>query len=189
MNGDFECLPVYTGEAEIDACLAVGNGIGVIGAMLYILTHGLAKAGLFLSAGIIEQNTRTKDITKLGGLMGTMPVTAVSFLFCAFSVMGIPPFGGFFSKYLVIAGSLQSGNYLISAVFIIGAFITMVYLFRLFTMIFLGDAKTSPVAEGSLVMVGSVAFLAFLSIAGGLFINYPSTFVEATVQQMLGVVK
>ena len=62
-----------------------------MGALLYILMHGLAKAGLFLSAGIVEQNAGTKDITKLGGLLRTMPVTAVSFLFCAFSVMGIPP--------------------------------------------------------------------------------------------------
>lgn len=169
--------------------LSIGNGIGLAGGLLYILMHSIAKGGLFLCAGVVEQKLHVKDITQLGGLIRTMPVTAVSFILCAFSVMGIPPFGGFFSKYLVIAGSLQSGNYLISAVFIIGAFITMVYLFRLFTMIFLGDAKTSPVAEGSLVMVGSVAFLAFLSIAGGLFINYPSTFVEATVQQMLGVVK
>ena len=74
---------------------AVNNQIGVAGALLYILMHGIAKGGLFLCAGIVEQNTGTKDITKMGGLMKTMPVTAVSFLFCAFSVMGIPPFGGF----------------------------------------------------------------------------------------------
>ena len=84
--------------------LAIGNEIGVAGALLYILMHGLAKGGLFLCAGIVEQNTKTKDITQLGGLIKTMPITAVSFLLCSFSVMGIPPFGGFFSKYMVITG-------------------------------------------------------------------------------------
>ncbi len=78
--------------------LSTGSQIGVAGGLLYILMHGIAKGGLFLCAGIVEQNTKLKDITKLGGLIQTMPVTAVSFLLCAFSVMGIPPFGGFFCK-------------------------------------------------------------------------------------------
>jgi len=68
----------------------------------------------------------------MGGLIKSMPVTAVSFLFCAFSIMGIPPFGGFFSKYFVIAGSVNSGQIWIALTFIIGAFLTIIYLFRLF---------------------------------------------------------
>ena len=91
--------------------LASGNADRAsAGGLLYILMHGLAKGGLFLCAGIVEQNTHTKDITKMGGLIKTMPVTAVSFLLCAFSVMGIPPFGGFFSKYMVIAAPSTAGH-------------------------------------------------------------------------------
>ena len=75
------------------------------------MMHGLAKGGLFLCAGIVEQNTQTKDITKLGGLIKTMPVTAIAFLFCSFSVMGIPPFGGFFSKYMVMTSTIKAGDY------------------------------------------------------------------------------
>ena len=89
--------------------------IGVAGALLYILMHGLAKGGLFLCAGIVEQQTHTKDIRQMGGLIQTMPVTAVSFLLCAFSVMGIPPFGGFFSKYMVIAAAAENGQLWIGA--------------------------------------------------------------------------
>lgn len=167
--------------------LSIGNPLGFAGGLLYILMHSIAKGGLFLCAGVVEQNLHVKDITKLGGLIRTMPVTAVSFLLCAFSVMGIPPFGGFFSKYMVIAGSLKSGNYLITTVFILGAFLTVIYLFRIFAMIFLGEAKTTPVAEGAPVMVASVAFLALLSLAGGIFITYPSLYVQTAVQQILGV--
>jgi NADH:ubiquinone oxidoreductase subunit 5 (subunit L)/multisubunit Na+/H+ antiporter MnhA subunit len=118
-----------------------------------------------------------------------MPVTAVSFLLCAFSVMGIPPFGGFFSKYMVISGAIRSGQPLISIIFILGAFLTIIYLFRLFSMMFLGEAKTEPVAEGAPVMVGSVALLALLSIAGGILIQYPSAYVQTTVHQILRVVQ
>ncbi len=169
--------------------LSIGNDIGVAGGLLYILMHSIAKGGLFLCAGVVEQKLHVKDITKLGGLIRTMPVTAVSFLLCAFSVMGIPPFGGFFSKYMVISGAIRSGQPLISIIFILGAFLTMIYLFRLFFMIFLGEAKTEPVAEGAPVMVGSVALLALLSIAGGILIQYPSAYVQTTVHQILRVVQ
>ncbi len=86
--------------------LSIGNEIGITGGLLYIMMHGLAKGGLFLCAGIVEQNTHTKDITKLGGLIKTMPITAIAFLFCSFSVMGIPPFGGFFSKFMVMTSTI-----------------------------------------------------------------------------------
>lgn len=165
---------------------SIGNAVATTGAMLYILMHGLAKGGLFLCAGIVEQNSHTKDITKLGGLIKTMPVTAVAFLVCAFSVMGIPPTGGFFAKYLVISGSAASGHLWITLVFVAVAFLTIIYLMRVFTMIFMGTPKTAPVREGSAAMVFSVALLAALSVAGGILINLSWPFAELATGQMLG---
>jgi len=168
--------------------LAIGNGVGIAGGLLYILMHSIAKGGLFLCAGIIEQNAKTKDISKMGGLASVMPVTAASFILCAFSVMGIPPFGGFFGKYMVIAGALTANQVLISIIFILGAFMTLIYLFRLFAMIFLGESKLSlqSIKEGSPVMVLSVALLAMLSLASGLFVKFPLDFVKSAVSQMTG---
>jgi NADH:ubiquinone oxidoreductase subunit 5 (subunit L)/multisubunit Na+/H+ antiporter MnhA subunit len=169
--------------------LAIGNDVAIAGGLLYILMHGIAKSGLFLCAGIIEQNTKTKDITRLGGLIATMPITAISFLFCAFSVMGIPPFGGFFSKYMVFAGAVIGRQLWIGFVFLAGAFLTILYLFRVFNLVFLGEARISQVKEGSAIMVVSVAILGVLSLLSGIFIYYPSKFVQITVWQMLGMVK
>ncbi|MFA6079237.1 MAG: NADH-quinone oxidoreductase subunit L [Candidatus Omnitrophota bacterium] len=166
---------------------SIGTEIGIAGALLYILMHGIAKGGLFLCAGIIEQNAKTKDITQMGGLIYTMPITAVSFLFCAFSVMGIPPFGGFFSKYMVMSGAVNSGHIWITVAFLIGAFLTIIYLFRLFNMIFLGEAKIGGTKEGSRLMVASVAILAVLSLVCGIYISYPAGFVQVAVKQMLGI--
>ncbi|MHB8158751.1 MAG: NADH-quinone oxidoreductase subunit 5 family protein [Desulfocucumaceae bacterium] len=168
--------------------LAIGNEMAVAGALLYILMHGLAKAGLFLCAGIVEQNTKTKDITKLGGLITTMPVTALSFLFCAASVMGIPPLGGFFSKYMVFAGAIQKGPLWMVLAFLAAAFMTILYLLRVFNLVFMGEARTPPVREGSKIMVTCVALLAILSLLGGLFINYPCRFVQA-IGPMMGMIK
>jgi NADH:ubiquinone oxidoreductase subunit 5 (subunit L)/multisubunit Na+/H+ antiporter MnhA subunit len=167
--------------------LSIGNGIGIAGGLLYILMHGIAKGGLFLCAGIVEQNAKSKDITKLGGLITVMPITAVSFILCAFSVMGIPPFGGFFSKYMVIAGAIASGQMAIAFTFLAGAVMTIVYLFRVFTMVFLGEPSASPaqnIREGSPVMVLSVSILAVLSVASGIFFQLPADFVRSVVEMM-----
>jgi formate hydrogenlyase subunit 3/multisubunit Na+/H+ antiporter MnhD subunit len=137
--------------------------------------HSVAKGGLFLCAGIVEHNMHTKDITKMGGLYKCMPLTALAFLFCAFSVMGIPPFGGFFAKYLVIDGIISAGNITLGAVFIAGAVMTILYLTRLFIKVFLGQT-VSDVKEGAPLMVVSVMLLAVLSVALGIFINVPSGF-------------
>jgi len=168
--------------------LSIGNSIAILGALLYILMHCLAKAGLFLCAGIIEQNTKTKDITKLGGLISTMPFTGVAFLACALSVMGIPPFGGFFSKYLVFSGALAEGRLWIVLIYLICAFMTIIYLFRVFNLIFLGKINIEA-KEGSSIMVGSVVGLAVLSLAAGILIYYPYKFAQVATWQMLGALK
>ena len=185
---DFKRIVAYSTISQIGFIffgLATGNAIGIVGGILFILMHGLAKAGLFLCAGIVEQNTKTKDITQLGGLIKTMPITAVAFLFCAFSVMGIPPFGGFFSKYLVFSGSVQNHQPMITLTFLVGGFLTILYLFRLFNKVFLGEAKI-PGKEGSTIMIVSVVILAALSLIAGIFVSYPLQFVQAAVRQMLG---
>jgi proton-translocating NADH-quinone oxidoreductase chain N len=170
--------------------LSIGNEIGLAGGLLYILMHGMSKAGLFLCAGIIEQQTHTKDIREMGGLIKTLPITAVSFIVCAFSVMGIPPLGGFFAKFMVINGAVTSPHLWIAFVFLFGGIMTIVYLLRLFVMIFMGSPRTHHnVKEGSFSMVSSVAMLGILSLLAGIFINYPADFVYATVQQLMGVVK
>ncbi len=152
--------------------------------------HGLAKAGLFLCAGIIEQNAKTRDITKLGGLLAGMPVTGMAFIVCAFSVMGVPPMGGFFSKYMVLSGALHGGHTYVAVMFLACAVLTIVYLFRAFAMIFLGDRSPSlapDVREGSRVMLVSVGILAALSIAAGIFFIFPSEFAQSVLLQMTGV--
>jgi formate hydrogenlyase subunit 3/multisubunit Na+/H+ antiporter MnhD subunit len=169
--------------------LSSGNKLAAVGGLLYILMHGLAKGGLFLCAGIIEQNTKTKDIREMGGLITKMPITAVAFLACAFSVMGIPPFGGFFSKYMVIAGAASADKPYIAITFIVGAILTVIYLFRLFALVFLGTAKQPDAREGGKPMLVSVVILSVLSLLGGILIYYPASFVEAIVNQIGGTLK
>ena len=159
------------------------NAAGVSGSLLFILMHGLAKAGLFLCAGIVIHAVHTKDIREMGGLIKTMPVTAVAFLVCAFSVIGIPPFGGFFSKFLVIMGTVQAGQTWLAAVALFTAVLTMYYLFKVFSMVFLGEAK-HPAPEKTKSMVFVVAALAVLSLAAGLLVAGPMKLANIATAQM-----
>ena len=170
--------------------LSVGGEVAFAGGLMYILMHAISKAGLFLCAGIVEHSLHTKDIRKMGGLVKAMPITAASFFLCAFSVMGVPPFGGFFSKDLVIHGALEAGHPWIAGVFVIGAIMTVIYLMRAFTRVFLGESHAEHVhPEGSPTMVFSVALLAGMSILSGLLIYYPATLIRGIVEQMAVIVK
>jgi formate hydrogenlyase subunit 3/multisubunit Na+/H+ antiporter MnhD subunit len=169
--------------------LSVLNPVGVSGALLFLVMHGLAKAGLFLCAGIVEHNTHKRDIRELGGLIKTMPITAVTFILCAFSVIGIPPFGGFFSKFMVIMGTVQAGKIWVAAIALFVAILTMFYLFRVFNAVFLGEAKLS-IPEKTPGMLFVVIVLAVLSLLAGIFIAYPTSLVNiATSEIFRGVLR
>jgi len=169
--------------------LASGTKMAFAGGLLYILMHSIAKASLFLCAGIIEQKTHTKDITKMGGLIKTMPLTALAFALSSFSVMGLPPFGGFFAKFIVFKGAIETNDILIITMFFIGSILTILYLSRLFYKVFLGNEKLDTPMEGSTTMVVSVLFLGLLGLFLGILVNYPLGFTEMVSQIMYTGVK
>ena len=164
--------------------LAMLNPVGIAGGLLFLLMHGLAKAGLFLCAGIVEHNTHKRDIRELGGLIKTMPITAVTFLGCAFSVIGIPPFGGFFSKFMVIMGTVKANHIWLAAVALFTAVLTMFYLFRLFSAVFLGEAKLE-IKEKTTSMLFVVIVLGVLSLISGIFVAYPMKLVNVATAQIM----
>ncbi|MEN6311302.1 MAG: NADH-quinone oxidoreductase subunit L [Acidobacteriota bacterium] len=186
VENDFKRILAYSTVSQIGYIFlgfSMMNPAGISGSLLFILMHGLAKAGLFLCAGIVIHATHTKDIREMGGLIKTMPVTAVAFLLCAFSVIGIPPFGGFFSKFLVIMGTLQAGQYWLAGTALFTAVLTMFYLLKVFSLVFLGEAK-HPAPEKTKSMVFVVATLAVLRLAAGLLVSYPMKLVNIATAQM-----
>ena len=92
--------------------LGMGNGnnlliaFGFAGTLLHTLNHSLFKSLLFFSAGSVYQQTHTRDMEKLGGLVNRMPQTAVLFLLGGMAISGLPPFNGFVSEFLLYSGIL-----------------------------------------------------------------------------------
>jgi NADH:ubiquinone oxidoreductase subunit 5 (subunit L)/multisubunit Na+/H+ antiporter MnhA subunit len=93
--------------------IGIGNGspvmyfLGFGGALLHVLNHSLFKSLLFYSAGSVYQQTHTRNMEKLGGLIKTMPKTAVTFLIGAIAIGGLPPFNGFISEFIIYIGLIE----------------------------------------------------------------------------------
>ena len=82
--------------------------LGLAGALLHVVNHGLFKSLLFLGAGSVIQATGTREIDRYGGLLRVMPRTAFFFLGGAVAICGLPPLNGFVSEWFIYLGLLHS---------------------------------------------------------------------------------
>jgi multicomponent Na+:H+ antiporter subunit A len=87
--------------------LAGSTGYAITAAMTFLFVHSLYKAALFLTVGVVDHATGTREAGVLGGLARAMPVTAAVAALAALSMAGIPPFLGFIAKELAYAGGLE----------------------------------------------------------------------------------
>jgi NADH-quinone oxidoreductase subunit L len=157
--------------------MAVGVG-GYANGMFHLMTHAFFKATLFMGAGlVIHALAGEQDIRKMGGIGKVMPWTRWMFLAASLALAGIFPFAGFFSKDPIIASTLNIGwyGYVFWACGIVGAFLTGLYTFRLYFLVFPGKPSTFVEEhhhdhhghEGPWTMLIPVAVLTALSIFGG----------------------
>jgi len=126
--------------------------LGFGGALIHVLNHSLFKSLLFFSAGSVYHQTHTRDMDKLGGIMKTMPRSALLFLTGAIAIGGIPPLNGFISEFLIYCGILNG---------ISSAGISQITL-----MI---------ITFAGLSMIGGISLLTFTKTFGTIFLGTPRT--------------
>ena len=116
-----------------------------LAAVLHILNHAAFKAALFMSAGIVEHETGTRDIRRLGGLAKAMPITALVATLAAASMAGLPPMGGFISKELMLYETpnlaLFGLPWLLPVLATLGATFSVGYSLRLAGHLFFGKPR------------------------------------------------
>ncbi len=104
-------LLAYTTVSALGAIImliGVGTEAAVHAAMVFLLVHALYKGALFLVAGAIDHEAGEKDVTRLGGLWRTMPITGIAALLAGLSMAGIPPLFGFIGKELMYEAALAT---------------------------------------------------------------------------------
>jgi len=150
--------------------MAVGLG-DPIPAMFHLTTHAFFKALLFLGAGsVIIALHHEQDIWKMGGLRKKMPVTFWTFLVGTLALCGVPPFSGFYSKDAILALALEENNYPLFVVAVLVAVLTTFYMFRLFFVAFVGEARSKEAGhahESPGVMIWPLRFLAVFAVITG----------------------
>lgn len=101
---------------------------GVVGGAMHIATHALGKITLFFCAGAILVASHKTKVSELDGLGRTMPVTLFAFLIGSLSVIGLPPFGGSWSKFYLALGAAEVDQPAFVAVFMISSLLNVGYL-------------------------------------------------------------
>ncbi len=114
--------------AYITAGALLTAGAGLLGGGLHMLTHAFAKVTLFMCAGAIYVATGITDISQMRGLGRRMPIVFVCFLAAAMSVVGLPPFGGMWSKFMLVTAAFGAGQPIVGWAMIASSVLTAAYL-------------------------------------------------------------
>ncbi len=179
-QNDIKKVLAYSTVSQL-GYMFLGLGVGAYtGAVFHVMTHAFFKALLFLGAGsVIHAMHHEQDIRKMGGLKKYMPITHITFLLACLAIAGIPPFSGFFSKDEILTAAFEK-NPLYYYIGVAGALMTAFYMFRLYTLTFLGNFRGTHeqehhVHESPWQMTFPLIVLAILSVVGGL-IGIPEVF-------------
>lgn len=127
---------------------------GFEGSLLHILNHGVAKITLFFAAGAIHIAAHKDHVSELDGIGRRMPFTMIAFALASFSLAGLPPAGGFVSKFALVTGALEAGEWLAAGVMVFSGLFTAGYLFPVVYRAFFktepgaADDRETPVPAG-----------------------------------------
>ena len=208
VHRDYKKMLAYCTIENI-GIIGIGMGLGLMGmgigntqliilgftaALLHTLNHSLFKSLLFFNAGSIYQQTHTRDMEKLGGLIHSMPQTGGLFLIGGLAIAGLPPFNGFVSEFLLyiglIAGIKSIGvNYItlmissLASLAVIGG-ISMLTFTKSFGTIFLGVSRTDlrqHPKEAGLFMRLPQYFILLIMLSIGLFPQFYFSIVQQII--------
>lgn len=135
--------------------LGLDTPLSIVAALFHILNHALFKATLFMSVGIIDHETGTRDIRRLGGLWSLMPITGTLTLMAGAAMAGFPPFNGFLSKEMLLTKALASELFgglgsIIPLLVLLGATLSVAYSLRLVHGVFFAKSIDNSPAEQAL---------------------------------------
>ena len=193
MQDDVKRLLAYSSISQMGYFLfgfASMNALGLTGSVMLYVSHGTGKALLFMMAGILILQVGTRSFSRLGGLAGKLPVTAVTAMIGALAIMGIPPTNGFMAEWMLFFGALQTAlaegsmaKIVIFALAITTTVLTAGYILWMIKRIFFGKLPEGleKVREGSLYMTAPMMALALLTIIIGI---YPDIFTSTIVPFM-----
>jgi multicomponent Na+:H+ antiporter subunit D len=135
---------------------ALATSAAAMGAGLHILMHALGKITLFFVAGAVYVVAHKTNVSELDGLGRRMPFTFGAFCIASFSIIGLPPFGGAWSKWYLVTGAFEANQPWMAAVFMLSSLLSIGYLMPIVVRAFfrpLPEGEEEGIREAPLLML------------------------------------
>jgi multicomponent Na+:H+ antiporter subunit D len=177
---DLKRMLTYIIVAEVGYMVGgvwLANSQGMTGAILHIVNDALMTLCLFLAAAAIAYRTGSLGFDSLQGLYRRMPITMAAFTIGAFSMIGVPPTAGFFSKWYLILGGIEANQWGYVAALLFSSLVNAVLFFRIIEIAFFRTGEAGHghdhghaavrVEEAPLMMLAPLVLTALALIAVG----------------------
>lgn len=148
-----------------------GNEAGMTSTVYYILVYGVSTLAIFLVLSLVEENSGKVNIDDYNGLYRTNPQLAFFMTLSLFSLAGIPPFAGFFSKFFIFMAAFEAGFHLLVFIALVNTVISLYYYLLVVKAMYI-NSNESPIATfrsnnysraGLVICIAGVILLGFVS--------------------------
>ena len=191
---DLKRLLAYSSIAQVGYILlgvATLTSTGFSASVFHIWNHALLKGMLFLLAGIVTFQIGTRSLTQMAGLGRKSPILAALFGLSALAMTGVPPFGLFWSEFLIVLSTLSVGSMILNAavvLMLVNLLISIAYYFRVIRTVAFAKPGSSPGGNNSIripkLLLVPCVILISLSLITGL---YPNAFYQPAVDAVKGL--
>ncbi|WHY77438.1 NADH-quinone oxidoreductase subunit L [Neobacillus sp. WH10] len=171
---DIKRVLAYSTVSQLGYMMLALGTAGYVAGVFHLMTHAFFKALLFLAAGSVIHAVHTQNIEEMGGLWKKLKLTGPLFLIGTLAISGVPGLSGFFSKDEILIAAWEGGHPVLFLLALIAAFMTAFYMFRLFFMVFTGEARGNQkhVHESPNYMTYPMILLGILAVIAG-YVNTP----------------
>ena len=171
--------------------VAIGTAWALTGTVYFVVHNMVVKTHLFLISGVVEKLKGTGQLKHLGGLYSRHVFLAVLFLLSAFSLAGIPPLSGFWSKMILIRSGFEAGAFILAATAFIVGLMTLFSMTKIWGAVFWGESP-EPVLDGGganrrlpAMFILPIVVLSIMALLMGLLVEPIVVWMQAVASELL----
>ncbi len=161
--------------------------LGEVGAAVHMVAHAFGKITLFFAAGAIYTASKKTELGQLHGIGRRMPVTMTAFTIGALSMIGVPPTGGFVSKWFILAGAFEADNYMVLATIIASTALNAAYFLPIIYFAWFGRDRTPADKQHGEAPFAAVLALAVTAVLTVAFFFFNQPLIDLESQLVSGV--
>lgn len=164
--------------------LSLATPLAIAAGIFFILHNMVVKCSLFLIGGVADRYCGSSRLALMGGLWASVPFLGILFLLQAFSLAGLPPFSGFWGKYLLFFEGLALEAYAAIAIAVITSFFTLLSMVKIWNTAFIGPPKEYA-APSSLTGIWGAIVLTLIALCMGLFPQQTFSLSNLATEQLM----